>query len=150
MNAAQAKRANELINDGRYNGKNQQEIDEIFRLVGIEIASTPEIPKVTAGSDMKKKIILCFKNIATADKVKWRRAIRMALESIPKEHLTEIPDIYVYNTTMKALTDTFNPDSDRIDSLGEKYLSSKVWGFSYLNDPSERNPKIDENSRATA
>lgn len=68
----------------------------------------------------------------------------MALASLPMEHLSKVPDIYVYNTMMRALTDTFNFDSDNIDSLGEEYLKSKVWGFSYLNDSSERNMSIDE------
>ena len=94
--------------------------------------------------DGTKKIILCFNNISIHDKVKWRRAIRMTLASLPMEHLSKVPDIYVYNTMMRALTDTFNFDSDNIDSLGEEYLKSKVWGFSYLNDSSERNMSIDE------
>jgi hypothetical protein len=94
--------------------------------------------------DCTKRIILCFKNISTNDKVRWRRAIRMALASLPKEYLRKVPDIYVYNTMMRALTETFNPEHNTIDSVGEDYLNTKVWGFSYLNDPNARNMKINK------
>jgi hypothetical protein len=92
--------------------------------------------------DCTEKIILCFTNISTCDTVRWRRAIRMALASLPKEYLRKVPDIYVYNTMMRALTETFNPEHKSLDSIGEEYLNTKVWGFSYLNDPDARNMKI--------
>jgi hypothetical protein len=89
-------------------------------------------------------IILCFNNIEVKDKVKWRRAVRMALESLPNKHLNKIPDIYVYNTMTKAIAETFNPEHQSIDDVGEEYLSNKVWGFSYLTNASERNKNIDK------
>jgi hypothetical protein len=114
-------------------------------ILELQCERNPESPSYIKDlDDGTKKIILCFNNIFTQDKVRWRRAIRIALASLPMEHLSKGPDIYVYNTMMRALTDTFNFDSDNIDSLGEEYLKSKVWGFSYLNDSSERNMSIDE------
>jgi hypothetical protein len=87
---------------------------------------------------------IVFNGIRGEERTTWGNLINSAYTSLPDRHKAIIPPVHIYNSITEALFETFAPDNVFIDTVAEDYLSSKVWGFSYLCDPGARNPKIPE------
>ena len=82
--------------------------------------------------------------VDTKEEKKWRHAIEHCFEGLDLEDRCYIPPIYVYNTLIQAISDTYDPAHPFCDKLLDQFAKSHVWAFAFIQDEHLRNPKYSE------
>jgi hypothetical protein len=72
----------------------------------------------------------------------WRRIIHLSLKSLSDRQKQFIPDIYIYTTLTKSISETFNISHPGCDKICQKLFKDGTWAFAFLQTPSLRNDRI--------